>query len=172
MIKLLPLFIFISMLSGPHSSFSNGQSDQLRIDPSAIHQKTSLDVNSDIIQLEPIHPRGLDGNSPKAEFKQESKIIFNIQEENERIGPEEPIPVQIVLTDNEDAEQKFTEEMESAFGKDIAYDKAGYKTFDLMADFEQLMIMASFSSVQYIFKQPESDSEVYISGSCFRYFFT
>lgn len=85
-------------------SFAYGDSEQIQIDPSMIHKKTikkSLNVKSNAVQLQPIQPRGLGPNKQELEKMNESKIMFDIQEEEGKAklnGLDGLIPVQVILT--------------------------------------------------------------------------
>lgn len=143
-----------------------GDSNQIKFDPSVFNKK-SLESTTEYkpTQLQQLVPRGL-SNDSSLEVKQ-NKIIFNVEEEiSELNGPKEMIPIQVMINDSE-SEANFSKEIELAFGNELTYVEAGYKTFNLEANIDQLKVLESLPSVQYIFKQPESDSEVYISESLF-----
>lgn len=151
-------------------SFAYGDSNQLYFDPSVINKKSfENSVNfKDVapFQLKQVTPRGLNGKSQKLEVENNDKIIFNVNEELSKLdSPNDKILIQVMLNDNNDSEAKFSEEIESAFGNDLNYEMVGYKTFNLAANIKELEILEALSSVEFIFKQPESDSEVYISES-------
>ena len=61
--------------------------EQLQIDPSMMNKKTvkeSLNVKTNTIQLQPIQPRGLGPNDQPLKLEVESKIMFDVPEEEEK----------------------------------------------------------------------------------------
>ncbi|GIO35780.1 hypothetical protein J41TS12_06410 [Paenibacillus antibioticophila] len=151
-------------------SFAYGDAEQLQMDPSMMNKKTikeSLNVKTNTNQLQPIQPRGLGPNDQTLELKVESKIVFDVQEEEEKSkknGMSGIIPVQISLDfDIEDAEDKFEKEIDATFGDSLEYKRVGYRTYDTWVTKEQLDYLESVSTIKFIFRQPEKEDEIYIS---------
>ncbi|RRJ63195.1 hypothetical protein EHV15_09885 [Paenibacillus oralis] len=167
MLKKHVVFLLALAVIFSNMSFAYGDSSQLHIDPSKINKKSLKEsVETNVVQLEQIQPRGLNGNEQELEIEKEGKIHFNVQEEISKLNDaNNEIPVQIFLTHDDDAEDKFSEEIKLAFGEKFIYEKVGYNTFNLLASPDQLRILESMPTVDAIYTQPKSDSEVYISDS-------
>ena len=142
--------------------------EQLQMDPSMMNKKTvkeSLNVKTNTIQLQPIQPRGLGPNDQPLELKVESKIMFDVPEEEEKSkknGMSGLIPVQISLDfDIEDAETKFEKEIDATFGDSLKYKRVGYRTYDAWVTKVQLDDLESVSTIKFLFKQPEKEDEIY-----------
>ncbi|WP_157686436.1 S8 family serine peptidase [Paenibacillus senegalimassiliensis] len=150
-------------------SFAYGDAEQLQMDPLMINKKTikeSSNVKTNIIQLQPIQPRGLGPNDQPLKLEVESKIMFDVQEEAKlkKDGMNGLIPVQVSLDfDIEDAEAKFEKEIDATFGDLLEFERVGYRTYNAWVTREQLDDLESISTIKFIFRQPEKEDEMYIS---------
>lgn len=151
-------------------SFAYGDAEQLQMDPLMINKKTikeSSNVKTNIIQLQPIQPRGLGPNDQPLKLEVESKIMFDVQEEAKlkKDGMNGLIPVQVSLDfDIEDAEAKFEKEIDATFGDLLEFERVGYRTYNAWVTREQLDDLESISTIKFIFRQPEKEDEMYMTG--------
>lgn len=156
-------------------SYAYGDSEQIQIDPSKINKKTikeSLDVKSNTVQLQPIQPRGLGPNKQALELINESKIMFDVQEEEEKSkleGHGGLIPVRVVVKDDDSEENigvneaKFEKQLTLKFEEELKYERVSYRTYDMSVTRDQLSVLESLDVVKHIYKQPESEDEIYIA---------
>lgn len=156
-------------------SFAYGDLEQIQINPSMINKKIikeSLDMKSNEIQLQPIQPRGLGPNKQALELKIESKIVFDVQEEEgkSKLGSYSGlIPVRVVVKDDDSEasigvnEAKFEKQLDDMFEEELKYERVSYRQYDMVVTKEQLGFLESMSEVKSIYKQPENEDEFYIA---------
>ncbi|WP_059041882.1 hypothetical protein [Paenibacillus rubinfantis] len=164
MLKKHVVFLLTFTVIFSSMSFAYGDTSQLHIEPSIINKKALKEsVKSNVVQLEQMQPRGLNGNAQELKIEKEGKIRLNLQEEISKLDDvKTKIPVQVYLPHGDEFEEKFSEEIKLAFGNEMTFEKVGYNTFNLLVSIDQLRILESLSTVEDIFAQPKSDEEVYI----------
>ncbi|MOA28039.1 hypothetical protein D3C78_1489570 [compost metagenome] len=122
--------------------------------------------------MEPIQPRGLNPNKQALELKVESKIEFDVQEEEEKSKLEGfggLIPVRVVVKDDDSEknigvnEAKFEKQLNLKFQEELKYERVRYRRYDMVVTKEQLGVLESMDVVKHIYKQPESEDEIYIA---------